>query len=52
MPCDVCDGSGWIYEEQYGWVCCAECNDDRGKPTPEVAAWAKSGHVVSTEGKE
>ena len=38
--CDNCgDGSGWIYDLVYGYVCCADCNDDAQKPKPSKPFW-------------
>lgn len=35
--CAVCgDNSGWIADPTYGWVQCANCNDERTKPKPPV----------------
>lgn len=32
--CVHCDTDGWSWVKPYGWVCCAECNDDGKKPKP------------------
>jgi hypothetical protein len=33
--CPNCgDGSGWQFVNPYGWVACADCNDDMKKPKP------------------
>jgi hypothetical protein len=41
--CDNCgDGSGWIYDAIYGWVGCADCNDDLEKPKPTWKAIEQS----------
>src|ERR1041384_6770040 len=47
MECPHCDnGSGWILDKKYGYVCCAECNDDVLEPKPRKATTIKLGRIV------
>lgn len=46
--CENCgDGSGWIWDDVYKWVACADCNDDCKKPKPSHSTFecAKCGGV-------
>ena len=37
QECVHCDNDdGWVWGEPYGWVACAECNDDMHKPRPRM----------------
>jgi len=32
--CVNCLDIGWTWDRKFGWVCCAECNDNAKKPKP------------------
>lgn len=47
--CAVCgDNSGWIADPVYGWLQCANCNDERMKPKPNTYGFEK-GELPSVE---
>lgn len=36
LPCEDCDGPGWVFGGGYGLVMCADCNDEGQKPKPQA----------------
>ena len=48
-PCPNCKfGFGWDWEPSYGWVGCADCNDDGNKLKPAFRDWLEQIVFYST----